>query len=185
MRIPKEFENFDLEAFLNAPDVREFVGPGFDDFAKMWRADWAKRGNITKVLMSMHWNPLAVLASPVTWFAYRKMYAHAFGIIAVVCGMTLLFVALHMNDSNSAFLGGMIAIALMSKSFYFTHVYHTIKKIRALPPDQQSAALKKQGGVSVGAAWGVSILFLAALIISNGLGIALFSPELFAALGTL
>lgn len=182
MPIPKKFQGFDLEAFLNDPDTARLIGPNFDFFAKVWRKDFLKKQDLAQVLNSFHWNTLGIFVSPVVWFAYRRMYGVAAAVIVTLCALSFGFAALRIQSEGVAFLGVTLIFALMSYGFYFNHVFDTLQKIKSLPMADRDAAFKKLGGVSARAAWGYGLLTLASLTGFGLLELYLFEPLLWEAL---
>ena len=172
MPVPAKFRDFDLDAFLKSDDVRAFIGPGFDFFDVLWRADFARKENMEKVLSSFHWNGLAILVSPITWFAYRKMYDMAALFLALVLCASVVIDILNIQVGVAPFVGAFVVVGLISYNVYFLHVHKAMMKIRAMPEERRAAAIAARGGVSVLAA----ILFTAfALVLFVGYSYVLFA----------
>jgi hypothetical protein len=168
MSFLNDFKNFDLEAYLAREDVRAYIGPHFDYFARTWRMDFAKTGNIYGLLGGAHFNALAFFVGPVSWYGYRKMTN------ATIMG-TVLFAALsffgYAVSPVWGPLGILIALPLcsfFSNILYFFYVYYAVQARRPATC----------GGVSALSGFLATFIFMATLYLADKGGRATFAPDL-------
>ncbi|MCC6598554.1 MAG: hypothetical protein IT559_07180 [Alphaproteobacteria bacterium] len=172
------FDGLVVDVFLNNPNVAEFVGKNFEHYKTLWLKDYAKKKAAKKMLTCIHWNTLALLLWP-AWFAYRKMIK--FLVILCVLTAALSFAEEYWNLGNGSgvgITGGMLVMALLSKSFYFSHVVEKINAIESMPdPEQRAIMLEKQGGTSIAYAVLGVLFFVLTQVLALYLGSSLKPGE--------
>ena len=168
--------NFDFDAFINAPTVRAFIGKNYDYYKDIWAKDYAKKKSIAGIMSSFHLNWLGLLAGPVSWFCYRKMYGVAIGITALYCVATLLEYYIGKPISSTAFVAANVILASMAKGYYFAHVRNFIEKNGTLSQTMFEQRIARDGGVSIPLAVGGFILSISAIIGCAAIGETIFGP---------
>lgn len=125
------------------------IGKNYDHYFDLWISDY--KYNVLnepkkKVKGSFNW--LALLAAPLVWFAYRRMYTYYFVTALMFCAMT--FVENYYDLNSVSLLGAMLVFVIYSKDFYFGHLVGCIKKIDSMPNNERRASyLHWRRGVSV------------------------------------
>lgn len=169
-------KNFDFDAFINAPTVRAFIGKNYDHYKDIWSADYAKKKSLTGIITAWHLNWLGLLAGPVSWLAYRKMYAAAIGVTLVYCLATFVEFYLGKPFPTAAFVGVNVAVASIGKGQYFAHVMNFIEKNGTLSQAMFEQRIARDGGVSVPLAVAGFILSISAIIGCAAIGETIFGP---------
>jgi hypothetical protein len=169
-------QTFDFDAFINSPDVRTFIGRNYEHYKSLWSADYAKKQSLGHMITSWHLNWLALLAGPVTWYAYRKMFGPAIGLILGYCALTLYQYYNGQGFSPSIFIGGSIGLAFIGKGFYLAYVIRFFEKNKNVSRLMLEQRIASQGGASTPFAVAAFILMIAALTASAALGETLFGP---------
>lgn len=153
---PKQYKKLgfdsihDLENFLNREDVKQMVGDNYDHYRELWLSNYAygvMNEPKTKVKGKTNW--LAIVASPIVWLAYRRMYAPALGFVATL--VALVFCEQYFDFSIGSGMGGaMLVLAFMSKDMYFDHIVRCTRKIDAMPNQERvDQFLKWRKGTSI------------------------------------
>jgi hypothetical protein len=169
-------KNFDFDAFINAPTVRAFIGKNYDHYKEIWGRDYAKKKSVTGIISSFHLNWLGLLAGPVSWFSYRKMYGAAIGVTIVYCAATLVEYYYGKPFPTAGFVGVNVAIASMAKGQYFAHVMNFLEKNNTLSQAMFEQRIARDGGVSWPLAVAGFILSIAAIIGCAAIGEIVFGP---------
>jgi len=94
------------------------------------------------------------------WFAYRKMYGIAFGILA------LNFFLLLLPGSASNLILSVVS-GIMGNNLYYKFYLKESEKARLMPDVQRHQYLSSRGGTSAGAVWGMIILWIVLAGITN------------------
>ena len=153
----------DLERFLNRDDVKHMIGKEkYDHFRELWLSQYASAvmgEKKKKVEGSFNW--LALTASPLAWYGYRRMYALVFSL----CG---IFVALSFGDyffgmdTSLPLMVVFLILVFMSKDMYLGHLVSCTKKIDAMPNQERvEEFLKWRKGPSVALATFTTLFLIA------------------------
>lgn len=145
----------DLDNFLNREDVKQMIGPEkYDHYKELWTSDYKYKvmGETGKPKVKGKLNWLALMATPMAWYGYRRMY----GLVFSLCGIFALlsFAELFYGvDTSLGMVIVLLALIFMSKNMYLSHLVRCTKKIDAMP-DQDSVDnfLKWRKGTSTGLA---------------------------------
>lgn len=143
-------EDFDFTGFIHSALVRDFIGRNYEHFKTIWIRDFEKHKNLRRMRNSMHWNSLAILASPAVWFCYRKMYLTTLGFIMGT--IVIALIGESMGWGVASYLALPFIFGIMAKNMYFDHVLKFYLKYKDAPPDIQNTAIQKSGGVHLWAA---------------------------------
>lgn len=144
-----------LEKFLNRDDVKHMIGAKkYDHFRELWIANYKYKvmGETSKPKVKGKLNWLALIATPMAWYGYRRMY----GLVFSLCGIFALlsFVDLFFGVDTS--IGMMIVLLVLiftSKDMYLGHLVRCTKKIDAMPNQERvDNFLKWRNGTSAGLA---------------------------------
>ncbi len=161
-------QNFDFDAFINAPQTRAFVGRNYDHYKKLWEIDYIKVNRNPQRMMRMHWNWLAIFLVP-AWLGYRKMYMHVAVWIGVIALLTFLEAFYHWHLSGG-FTGANLVFALLSKSLYFHHARNFFEKNAHRGAGDLDVLIREKGGTSVPQAIVFTIVGLGAIYLATVAG---------------
>lgn len=147
-------------------ELRDFFGPNADSFLKVYdrmRDDALSAGNGRPKFRFAGggFEAAAFFAGPV-WFFYRKMWAWAWGLTALLIVLGLI------PGVNRVGLPVGIALAFGAHRLYVTYAMDKLKKMRAATGVLNPETVRRVGGVSVLAGWisgGIYALLLALAII--------------------
>ena len=154
----------DLEAFLDREDVKTLIGDKYDHYRELWLETFDRKVNkAEKVKIKGRFNWLALL-SYIIWAAYRKMYAHYLAFLFLMAALTFAEVYFGFEVPSGAFVGMFIALALMSKDFYFGNLVEYVKKLDAMDEGERESYIALRAGTSKLYAWLALPVFLAVLI---------------------
>lgn len=171
------YKDLDFNEFMKNEDVVAFIGKNFVHYRDIWEIDYGKsKGNLRKIVLARHVNALAMLVCVPAWFGYRKMYAAAGGITALLCLATFLESWVKIPLPSSIFLVVNLLIATQTKGFYFDHVVRFFDRNKNTDRKTLEPLLIQKGGVSVGASllWTVGLFAAMAAIAFSG---EYFFPE--------
>ena len=154
----------DLEKFLNRDDIKHMIGKEkYDHFRELWLSSYASSvmGEPKKKIEGK-FNWLALIASPLVWYAYRRMYALVFSLCGVFA--VLSFVKLFFDiDTIPGLMAVFLVLVFTSKNIYLGHLVRCTKKIDAMSSQEKVANfLKWRKSTSTGLAV-LTTLFLAAV----------------------
>jgi divalent metal cation (Fe/Co/Zn/Cd) transporter len=99
---------------------------------------------------------------------YRKMYLYSAVFIGVIAVETLCEIAFGVSNSlsNAISLGIAVALGMQGNTLYKLHVEKKTKEIIAMnTPEQAKIELVKQGGTSVAAVVGFSVVFISIMVL--------------------
>lgn len=158
------FESIEqLEAFLGRDDVRHMIGEEkYDHFRTLWLSRYASAVNgepKKKIEGSFNW--LALFASPLAWYGYRRMYALVFSLCGVFAALS--FFDLYLGfDTSIPMTIAFLVLVFMSKDMYLGHLVRCTKKIDAMQ-DKEAAEeyLKWRKGPSTALAVLTTLFLLA------------------------
>lgn len=165
------FQDFDYRTFINNPQVEAFIGKDYEHFKVLWTSDFEKKkGNALRVITSLHWTWLGVLAGPIVWFSYRKMYKLAWGLVGLFSAATFLedFFGLHVG--SGAYMGANLMLALMAKGYYFEHVVGFFHENKDASQAQMAELIATKGGTSTLAAVIMFVMGIICVIAASILG---------------
>jgi len=90
-----------------------------------------------------------LLASPVVWFAYRKIWVEVFAISAVLFALILAEEHYEFETGPGAIIGASIVLGFVAKDLYFERIYQRVEKYKKLPSNERKACfLKRHSGTS-------------------------------------
>lgn len=162
-----------LLEFLRDPDqesrraeLRDFCGPNADGFLKVYDTMYADALSAANGKKKFRFGgggfvPAAFFCGPV-WFFYRKMWVWAWGLTVV-----LIVIGLIPGLNRINFPVG-IGLAIGGRRLYVTYAITKLQQMRAATGSLQPQDIRREGGVSVTAAWisgGIyAVLLLFALV---------------------
>ncbi len=143
-----------LEKFLDRDDVKHMIGEEkYDHYHELWLSNFSSSvigEPRSKIEGTFNW--LALWASPLAWYGYRRMY----GLVFSLCGIfTLLsFVDLLFGvDTSIGMMAVFLVLIFTSKDLYLGHLQRCTKKIDAMSSQEQGDNfLKWRNGTSTGLA---------------------------------
>lgn len=154
---------------LTEQEVRAFVGSNAKYYLKAWRRALSGEGGASGF-------NLAAFFLVGLWLGYRKMYAAAFilyGIFLIVTVLDLcLFAGMPKMEYSPSGLGrytGLVAAivtGVCGNGWYLSHTRRVVAEVRSrgLSEEDHLRTLAARGGTSVGAALGLFLLYLLAVI---------------------
>ena len=152
VKTTERYRNFNFDAFINAPKVKDFIGNNYEHYRDLWTADYAKHGKPERIMTSMHFNLLALLMPP-AWFGYRKMWVVLWSWLGLICGMTVLDEIFNADIPAASWTVANVVVAILCKGAYFDHVVKFFETNKNLPGPALERAIQRQGGTSVGMAF--------------------------------
>ncbi len=146
-------------------ELRLFVGKNADYYI----AKWEELGDNSKI----SWNWAAFMFG-LLWFAYRKMYPHAFGFI--IFSLILQYIQVVMKTHPVVIVVSNIiisvAIGMFGNYLYYQYAKTKIKQIKENIPDERlrTVEIVRNGGTSLATAIAIGLMYLiASSIIDYGL----------------
>lgn len=167
--------DYELQNFLNKDAVKAFIGKNYEHFREIWINDYAKNKS-RGIATARHLNWLALLAGPVTWFAYRKMYIMALTFTLCYCAATLFEYAISTPLPIAGFVGINVYFACVSKGMYYEHIRAFFSKNHNTSPNELEALITRHGGTSTIAAVVGTVLMFASIFVTTVISEVIFGP---------
>lgn len=137
-----------------------FVGKNYDYFKRKWEIAEQNRNK-------QSWNWAAFLFG-FSWMAYRKMYLYSWIFVGLLVVESLCEYAFGFSDklSHTINVGINVVFGWQGNYLYKLHVEKKTREIRTMnAPEQAHVELARQGGTSIGAAFGFFAAALALVIL--------------------